>query len=731
MVEHDESPTPAPEQRVEEYLFDASFAAEHSAFEVVAAARREIRRIVTAARQQLTALGEPGTGTADESVPTATAGWADDRTLGETSAFPPPSSGIRQALLLARAELDIIDAATERPLDSGPPDRVRTGAERGLRRAEAPATSPAVSSLASVSSERELLGLEIAEARSGPRPARPGGAPEEGAGNALPAERPLHAAAPARTSSALVEPSDRVTPEAVVAAPATPEPAPAEADSASTGLPAPETPTTGTPAPETHGAWAPAPPVAALVTSASLSRNDPPPAAERQEPDADPAPGRAPVVPAGRQRTGIFGDAEPERPDIRARGAWPGVARAFVASFLLAGVAIAGASYYWTTSAPSDTGGPGTPADATAVPSAPVAPSTTPSSLASLDDADITGPGEAAAAGLPADALGPDAISLRLEAIRDAWVRVTIDGDAENGRTLRAGEVREVPFARAIEVRAGDAGAVLVSLDGEPAVPLGRDGQVLTRRFGEVQTPPDATLQADQAEGAAARAGNLAPAPDAGTARPATSPPPRPSSATTEPAQAAPVGNGQAPPAGADVSSPSRASNAQSPAGVRPAPVSTAAAPAGAAPAARTPGAPVPAGRPDSPAASPAAPAADVPPAPPRDIVEAGSQWLRAYQAQARQDMAALQAPDLDLLDERSAGERPAPGLAGVTQSLSDVSLALAGDTAMLTADMVERAAAASDAEAYRSRVSQTWIRENGQWHLKSVRIVGQEASLP
>ncbi|NOT43887.1 MAG: nuclear transport factor 2 family protein, partial [Acidobacteria bacterium] len=101
------------------------------------------------------------------------------------------------------------------------------------------------------------------------------------------------------------------------------------------------------------------------------------------------------------------------------------------------------------------------------------------------------------------------------------------------------------------------------------------------------------------------------------------------------------------------------------------------------------------------------------------------------YQAQARQDMAALQAADLDLLDERGAGERPVPGLAGVTQSLSDVSLALAGDTAMLTADMVERAASASDAEAYRSRVSQTWVRENGQWHLKSVRIVGQEAALP
>src|SRR4030095_6561781 len=69
------------------------------------------------------------------------------------------------------------------------------------------------------------------------------------------------------------------------------------------------------------------------------------------------------------------------------------------------------------------------------------------------------------------------------EAVRQVWVRTTIDGRSDNGRTLVAGQVIDVSADQTISLQVGDAGAILVSVNKGEKRPLCRDGQVVTRQF--------------------------------------------------------------------------------------------------------------------------------------------------------------------------------------------------------------------------------------------------------
>ena len=96
-------------------------------------------------------------------------------------------------------------------------------------------------------------------------------------------------------------------------------------------------------------------------------------------------------------------------------------------------------------------------------------------------------------------------LSLSLEVRRPAWLRIDVDGEVDLGRIYQQGESRRVQATREIQLRAGDAGAVLVSLGGGVPVPLGPDGQVRTRRFGrdgasavdQARQGPMSTLSSD------------------------------------------------------------------------------------------------------------------------------------------------------------------------------------------------------------------------------------------
>ena len=87
----------------------------------------------------------------------------------------------------------------------------------------------------------------------------------------------------------------------------------------------------------------------------------------------------------------------------------------------------------------------------------------------------------ASAAGQPAATPASDAPT-QLVAVGDVWVRVTVDGVRVVERELEAGA--RIPLrGRTIVVRAGNAGAVRMRINGEDHGPLGAEGVVLTRTY--------------------------------------------------------------------------------------------------------------------------------------------------------------------------------------------------------------------------------------------------------
>jgi hypothetical protein len=79
--------------------------------------------------------------------------------------------------------------------------------------------------------------------------------------------------------------------------------------------------------------------------------------------------------------------------------------------------------------------------------------------------------------------LAPVGVGVTLRAIRAVWVRVDVDGRRAVGRVVRAGEQFTYRAEREVAVRAGDAGALLISVNGLQPAALGGDGVVLTKRL--------------------------------------------------------------------------------------------------------------------------------------------------------------------------------------------------------------------------------------------------------
>jgi hypothetical protein len=89
--------------------------------------------------------------------------------------------------------------------------------------------------------------------------------------------------------------------------------------------------------------------------------------------------------------------------------------------------------------------------------------------------------GDAADAAPGAGAAGVGATELVTS--RHVWVRVTVDGERVLERELPPGARIPLSARQEIVVRAGDAGAVRVSVRGRDEGPVGGDGQVVTRAF--------------------------------------------------------------------------------------------------------------------------------------------------------------------------------------------------------------------------------------------------------
>jgi hypothetical protein len=78
-------------------------------------------------------------------------------------------------------------------------------------------------------------------------------------------------------------------------------------------------------------------------------------------------------------------------------------------------------------------------------------------------------------------------VTVTLKILRPVWLRAEVDGRIALARLLRAGEVFQLRGTHAVVVRAGDAGAVLIGVNGRAGTVLGHDGAVVTKRIAPNQ----------------------------------------------------------------------------------------------------------------------------------------------------------------------------------------------------------------------------------------------------
>ena len=97
----------------------------------------------------------------------------------------------------------------------------------------------------------------------------------------------------------------------------------------------------------------------------------------------------------------------------------------------------------------------------------------------------MTSPAQAAAIGALAAAKpqNESGVNLRLELTQSCWLSVTVDGRRVVYQTLPAGTVKDFHGVREISLRAGNAGGVVATIDGQPLGTLGSPGQVQDRIF--------------------------------------------------------------------------------------------------------------------------------------------------------------------------------------------------------------------------------------------------------
>jgi cell division initiation protein len=95
---------------------------------------------------------------------------------------------------------------------------------------------------------------------------------------------------------------------------------------------------------------------------------------------------------------------------------------------------------------------------------------------------DQEGTASTASSGTRPDARAAAGLTIHIKPLRTCWVRVVVDGHTD-ARELQPGEDIVLNAHRSIVLRAGDAGALSIEVNGRVLPPLGLDGQVVERRF--------------------------------------------------------------------------------------------------------------------------------------------------------------------------------------------------------------------------------------------------------
>jgi cytoskeleton protein RodZ len=112
------------------------------------------------------------------------------------------------------------------------------------------------------------------------------------------------------------------------------------------------------------------------------------------------------------------------------------------------------------------------------LPSSPNASVTAPSS-----PAETVAPSTPLAAASPSPTVGATPVSVSLNLTDRSWLRVTVDGKVEFEGILAEGAQQSWAAQQAIVIRAGNAGAVVVSPNQGTAQPMGNPGTVATQTF--------------------------------------------------------------------------------------------------------------------------------------------------------------------------------------------------------------------------------------------------------
>jgi hypothetical protein len=90
----------------------------------------------------------------------------------------------------------------------------------------------------------------------------------------------------------------------------------------------------------------------------------------------------------------------------------------------------------------------------------------------------------AAPAARPAPTAGPPRpLTVEFLTLRPVWARVTVDGRREVEKEFAANERLSFGADTTIAIRAGNAGAIRLVVDGQDLGVAGRDGQVFSRTF--------------------------------------------------------------------------------------------------------------------------------------------------------------------------------------------------------------------------------------------------------
>ena len=82
-----------------------------------------------------------------------------------------------------------------------------------------------------------------------------------------------------------------------------------------------------------------------------------------------------------------------------------------------------------------------------------------------------------------AESVASDRLTVALSAIGECWVSATVDGGKRIERLLQPGDQLAMEVRRELVLKAGDASALAITLNGVAAKPLGKPGRVVTARL--------------------------------------------------------------------------------------------------------------------------------------------------------------------------------------------------------------------------------------------------------